>query len=99
MAGGAGLADYDQAFRQVTGKPVGVVPFSSLETAEKVSIKAPAEAEEQTRLQRKRQTTDMLWKMNSFGFINCDCGTKLKIPPKLRGKKVSCPHCGRQHQG
>ena len=97
MAGGAGFGDYDTAFRQVTGKPVGVIPFRSLETAEKVEIRKPDETPAEKHIDRVRQSTDAMWRLNNYTFISCDCGTKLKIPPQLQGQQITCPHCGRKH--
>src|SRR5690606_24234693 len=34
MAGGAGFMEYDTAFRRVTGRPVGVIPFLDMEQSE-----------------------------------------------------------------
>ena len=96
MGGSAGLQSYDEAYKGVTGKPVGVVPFGTLKKSEQIEIKAPEGAGD-TKIDRMRNTTDMLWKMNDFSFINCDCGTKLKIPPELAGKRIMCPHCNKTH--
>ena len=95
--GGAGLGDYDTAYREVTGKPVGVIPFQSLKEAKPVPIERPGEKGYDSKVQRRRQTMDAMWKLNNFGFINCECGTKLKIPPALLGTRVACPHCGREY--
>ncbi len=97
MAGGAGFGDYDTAFRQVTGKPVGVIPFQSLEKAGKVEIRKPDEIPAEKHIDRVRQSTDAMWRLNNYTFITCDCGTKLKIPPQLKGQQITCPHCGRKH--
>ena len=97
MAGGAGFGAYDTAFRQVTGKPVGVIPFRSLETAEKVEIKKPGEMPAENHIDRVRQSTDAMWRLNKYTFIPCDCGTKLKVPPELQGQRIICPHCGKKH--
>lgn len=97
MGGGAGLGAYDQAFRKVTGRPVGVIPFQARQQAKEIAVKAPAAPDAQSGLDRIRQTTDALWKLNAFGFITCACGTKLKIPPELAGKQVQCPHCQAIH--
>ncbi len=98
MGAGAGLKSYDEAFRKVTGRPVGVVPFGALAAAEHAPAAAPAAADASTRLERVRQTTDMLWKLNQFVFIPCACGTTLKVPPVYLGREVACPHCGTVHK-
>lgn len=99
MGGQAAVASYDEAFRRVTGRPVGVVPFAALRDSAPLPAKAPAPAVAApfTHVERVRQTTDLLWALNDYIFITCDCATKLKIPPAYRGKKIECPHCGRLH--
>ena len=96
MGGGAGLVNYDEAFRKVTGRPVGVVRFAALSSASKVVAAAPLPSAFD-HVDRVRQTTDALWALNDYVFINCPCETKLKIPPAYRGKKIECPHCSRVH--
>jgi heat shock protein HtpX len=97
MAGGAGLARYDEAFRKVTGRGVGVVPRASLDAAAHAPAMAPAAPDTTARLEKVRQTTDMLWKLNRYAFVACACGTTLKIPPAYLGKEIACPHCGAPH--
>jgi heat shock protein HtpX len=99
MGAGAGLRYYDEAFRKVTGRPVGVVPFRALTAAPPqaplVSPAAPAAA---GRLERVRQTTDMLWRLNQYVFVACSCGTTLKFPPAYVGREIACPQCGTIHK-
>ena len=95
--GGAGNAQYDEAYRKVTGRPVGVVPASALEAAQDVPVQTPEHTDDTTDIGRFRQTTDMMWKMNGYAFIPCACGAKLKVPPAYAGRKITCPHCGVSH--
>ena len=100
MGGRAGVQSYNEAFRKVTGRPVGVVPFSALrEAAPDVAVKAPPIdiAAPFTHAERVRSTTDLLWMLNDYSTIDCPCETKLKIPPAYKGKKIECPHCNRVH--
>ncbi len=97
MAGGAGYLDYDSGFKKVTGKAVGVVPLGSLEHAKKVASEKPKGKDTRSQIDRIRQTTDMLWKLNQFMFIACACGVNLKIPPVYANQKIQCPHCGNHH--
>jgi heat shock protein HtpX len=101
MAGGASLADYDQAYRSIHkgGKPV----FSTTTLAASpgaIGIRAampeaaPGEAEP-SKIERTREVSDLMWRMNEYRTVNCDCGTKLKIPPDFRRSNIRCPHCGR----
>ena len=98
MGGGAGLKSYDEAFRKVTGRAVGVVPLGSLAAAQVAPAKAAAPADAATRLERVRATTDMLWRLNNYAFIACGCGTTLKVPPAYLGREIACPHCGTVHR-
>lgn len=95
MGGQAGLASYDQAFRQVTGRPVGVVPRSHRD-GEAAAARA-AQSEPGSRIERVRGATDALWRLNDFAFLTCACGTTLKVPPELKGRALTCPHCGTRH--
>jgi heat shock protein HtpX len=98
MGAGAGLVHYDQAFRKVTGRAVGVVPFGALAAAETKPAAPPATPDAGNRLERVRQTTDMLWRLNRYSFVPCACGTTLKFPPAYLGREIACPHCGTVHK-
>jgi len=98
MAGGAGYGQYDEAFRKVTGKAVGVVPAAARQAAEHARVAAPKAPDTRQRLERVRHTTDMLWRLNQYAFIACACGTTLKVPPAYVGHELACPHCGAMHR-
>lgn len=103
MAGGASLADYDNAFRQVHKGGRGVISRAAVAGAGAVGLRAagpetgPVEPEP-GRAERTRQVSDLMWRMNDYRTVNCDCGTRLKVPPDLRRATVRCPHCGRINQ-
>jgi len=98
MSGGAGLGDYNEAFRRVTGRRVGVVPFSSLEQQQEVPVRAPSPMEAlTTHLDRVRAAGDALWRLNGLAFIACACATTLKVPQAYTGRTIACPHCGASH--
>jgi heat shock protein HtpX len=87
---------YDEAYRSVTRRAVGVVPAGSRAAAEAVEARGPA-ADPRSRLERVRQVTDALWQLQSYVFIACACGTSLKVPPEHAGRTIACPHCGTPH--
>jgi heat shock protein HtpX len=101
MAGGAALGDYAQAFRKVTGRAVGLLPFREAPDAQAaVPTRAPQAVTQPAgvaHLQRVRDATDALWRLNQYVFVACECGTRLKIPPVYAGRRVGCPHCTREH--
>lgn len=97
MGARAGLKSYDEAFRKVTGRPVGVVPFAAMSETRDVPVAAPPVSSPLTHIERVRNTTDLLWHLNQYAFIKCPCQTTLKVPPAYAGKKIECPHCNRMH--
>ncbi|MDY6893751.1 MAG: M48 family metallopeptidase [Chloroflexota bacterium] len=104
MAGGASFADYDKAYHQVHKGGKGfVIPASALAGGGTVGLRAaqPEAApigSEPSKLERTREVSDLMWRMNDYRTIDCDCGTRLKVPPKLKKAKIKCPHCGQTHQ-
>jgi heat shock protein HtpX len=100
MAGGASLADYDNAFRQVHKGGRGVIPLSAIAGAGAVGLRpaVPEAAQREAKLgkvERTREVSDLMWRLNNYKVITCACGTKLQVPPKLKSANVKCPHCGR----
>ena len=96
MAGGASLAAYDKAYREVSRSGSGVMPASALAGVPAVAARKPEAVEaEPEKVERTRETSDLLWKFSDYGLVNCECGTKLRVPPKFRGDSIRCPHCGR----
>ncbi|MCL0069422.1 M48 family metallopeptidase [Dehalococcoidia bacterium] len=93
MGGGASFADYDDAYAKVHRGGGSVMPASALAGASAVGLR-PAEPEP-GKMERVRETSDLMWRMNNYKAINCDCGTKLKVPPRFQKANVKCPHCGR----
>jgi len=96
---GASFNNYDQAYSKVHGGK-GVIPVASLaaETVPITTTKLEGEAGEPTELQRARETSDVMWRLNKYNTIKCDCGAKLRVPPKFKEPTIKCPHCGRTHQ-
>jgi len=95
MAGMPSYARYDEAFRTVTRRPVGVMPASAL--AEAPEAERGARPDPRTRADRVRGATDAMWQAKDYAFVPCACGTTLKLPPAWAGRQVACPHCGTAH--
>jgi heat shock protein HtpX len=96
---GASFNDYDQAYRQVH-RGEGVIPAASIaaETVPIATTKLEGEAGEPSEIQRARETSDVMWRLSNYTTITCDCGAKLRVPPKFKEPRIKCPHCGRTHQ-
>jgi len=132
---GAGLNEYDHAYKKTTGRPVGAIPNSALKsspleaavdkTISPIDIIIPGAGiglvagaasqakqtsstqttadykeapQENNHINRARETTDALWKLNDYTFIECDCDTNLKIPQIYANKIIDCPHCLKSHR-
>jgi len=95
---GASFNDYDQAYSKIHGGK-RVIPTTSLaaETVPITTIKLEGEAGEPTEIQRARETSDVMWRLSNYNTIKCDCGAKLRVPPKFKEPQIRCPHCGRTH--
>jgi heat shock protein HtpX len=102
MAGNAAYSSYDQAYQRVKGKG-SIITSQTVALAGDVPVRPPstdnAPVESVTdQVNRAREVSDMMMKLDNYSVIDCDCGTRLKIPPALRGQTVRCPHCGTLHQ-
>jgi len=97
---GASFNDYDQSYRQVHRGVKGVIPAPSIaaETVPIATMRLEGEAGEPTEIQRARETSDVMWRLSNYNTITCDCGAKLRVPPKFKETIIKCPHCGRTHQ-
>jgi len=99
---GASLGDYDRAYHEAHQRGGGVIPTSALAGTGAVGLRASGAGtalveSEPDKVGRTRETSDLMWRLNKYRTIDCNCGTKLKIPPKYKGSRVKCPHCGRTH--
>ena len=104
MSGGS-FADYNRAYADIRKSRGGVVSASAVATVVgAVPLRAAARPEkiapapEPTEVQRVRETSNVMWKLNDYRTIACDCGTTLRIPPRFKSLNVKCPHCGKIHQ-
>jgi heat shock protein HtpX len=100
MAGGS-YADYERAYNAAK-HGASIIPASTLTATGAVGLRAasadtgPVEDVPQ-KIERARETSDLMYKMGNYRTIDCDCGTRLRIPPNYRSPTVRCPHCGRIH--
>ncbi|MGA7964946.1 MAG: M48 family metallopeptidase [Gammaproteobacteria bacterium] len=99
MSADTSYAGYDTAFKQISGRAVGVVPFGAARDSTPTPARAPSPAGDasSTPATRRRETTNALWSAQDYRFISCPCGTTLKVPPHFPKNTVTCPNCGRDH--
>ena len=98
---GASPADYERAYQQVKGG-ASIIPASTLGVAGAVGLRsahpeAPPEEKAPDRIKRARETSDLMWRLDNYKTIDCECGTKLRVPPNFTSTSVKCPRCGRVH--
>lgn len=97
--GGAGFADYDRSYRQVTGRG-GVMPKSALagEGAQAPAAPpAPDRTAPSTR-ENARRVDDFFYRKGGYRRVDCACGTVLRVPPDFATPTAKCPRCGTVHE-
>ncbi len=99
LGGRLSLEGYDDAFRRVSGRPVGVVPAAVRQALPAVEARVAATPDARGQLERVRETTDALWRAQGYRFVPCPCGATLKLPPERPAGEITCPHCGRRLAG
>lgn len=99
MGGGASYIDYEKAYKQVHKGKGSVIPASAMSLAGDSSqpISRTSAVDDPGRLERTRETSEVMWKLSDYKTIECPCGTKLRIPPHFSEKSIQCPHCGQKH--
>lgn len=97
---GIGYKDYQKIYETISGKKEKIIPDSALKEAAPLMPIQSAFTEEKdfNPVAAKRQTGDILMKMNQYQFINCSCGVRIKVPPDYNREVVVCPRCGRKHR-
>ncbi|HSW55808.1 MAG TPA: M48 family metallopeptidase [Ignavibacteriaceae bacterium] len=99
ISGGANYVDYQNAFDKVKRGKVSLIPSSGLADQTTVGLKEAAVTPVALGLdkQTKRDTGDIMMRVNNYSFINCSCGLKIKIPPDYKKTELFCPRCGTKH--
>ena len=47
-------------------------------------------------IKKHREIENLVRDLAGYKVINCECGTKMKIPPVYQNT-IICPHCGKKH--
>lgn len=92
MPASAGLGARNAGASGVAAATIGAATVGA--TAGEAMVGDIRASEANAHIERVRQTTDMLWKLNGRAFVPCACGTTLKVPPAYAGQTIACPHCG-----
>lgn len=99
MSGGANYIDYQNAFNKIKKSNSPIIPSSGLADQTTIGLKEASITPVALGLnkQTKRDTGDIMMKVNNYSFIDCSCGLKIKIPPDFQKTELFCPRCGRKH--
>lgn len=99
---GADIIAYNKAYNLVNGtKGDKLFKHETLQGIKPLSIIGSKEQKNDTtanKIERRRETEDMLWIMNNYIFKECECGTKIKAPDFYKNKTIICPHCKKEIQ-
>jgi heat shock protein HtpX len=90
----ASYAEYDRAYREVRGIETGIIPVYATAVSGTLPIRESI-PDKLDHIQRARETSNLIWNVNNYKTINCDCGTKMRLPPSFKLSEVRCPHCGK----
>lgn len=103
---GASYADYEKAYEEFH-KGQHAVPQSAVSgggtggtgaVPGSVGLRAPsADNAPVSKADRARETSNLLYKLNDYKVIDCDCGVRLKVPADYTADQVKCPRCGETH--
>jgi heat shock protein HtpX len=99
MSGGANYVNYQNAFNKIKRSKSPIIPSSGLADQSTIELKEATISPVAIGLnkQTKRETGDIMMKVNNYSFIECPCGLKIKIPPDYKKNELFCPRCGRNH--
>lgn len=102
---GAGLADYDAAYRATTGDTRHVIgdlarahdAAAAPARATTASASPSSPATTPGRVAQAERVGDLLGKALGLPAVACTCGARLRFPANYRRPTARCPRCGRTH--
>jgi len=101
MAGGAGFANYEAAYKKIEGGKSQCIGKKTLGSETETTGIRQATAEEKDpkkeSLDRVREVFGYLDRTAGFLLIPCTCGMQIKLPPGFKKDSIQCPKCGRKH--
>ena len=68
-----------------------------IQNKEEINIIKENKAHIRENIQRHRKIEDFISILAGYTVINCECGTKLKIPAVYKNQIIICPHCNKKH--
>jgi heat shock protein HtpX len=96
---GAGFAEYERSFREVT-KGGGVIPKSALQdpaAGAAAAVRPAASGPAPSTRENARKVDAFFYRQDGYRTVACACGTTLRIPPDFPTPAAKCPRCGTLH--
>jgi len=92
---GATFKDYSDSYSRIA-TAASVIPASALKDQQPIEIRKPSPPAGRDKTKQAHQLGDLMRRVNSFAFLSCVCGLKMKIPPNFKAASVRCPRCGKE---
>ncbi len=93
---GAGYYDYEKSYESIkNSRIIGAASLSAESVQTRQATPGTQAGEFQDKVNRTRDTSNAIWRMNNYRNVSCEgCDTLLKLPPSFQNSAVRCPHCG-----
>jgi heat shock protein HtpX len=76
--------------------PAVAAAFAAAPVSSPAPSSGPSVAPSAQPAAQRADLNDFFWRQDGYGFIDCECGVRLKIPPKFHQRNVYCPKCGKR---
>ncbi len=98
MGGGAGYADYEQAWRR-NGGDGALLDARTLSGDQSVAARQPTPppASKKEADETVREVLDVFDRLAGFLILGCACGVRIKVPEGYGKATVPCTRCGREN--
>jgi len=99
---GVSYKDYQISISKIKGKNINLIPDSVLLKENAVPIKTDGNDLSVSNFDFKRNTGNLIMKINNYSFVDCDCGIKIKLPQEYNEESnfslLGLPICGLKFQ-
>ncbi len=94
---GAGLMDYESAYKNVMGQQNQCLGAATLKNETRMKMRSPTPDIEPKAgaVDRAREALDVLNRAAGFLILPCACGVRIKVPPRFKRDSIRCPRCGK----
>lgn len=90
MGGGAGFANYEQAYKLVMGGGA-LIGARTLAADQPAPVRAPSG---EGPIETRRETRNLMHQLHGYIPVPCTCGMTTRLPQSYSGSQVNCMRCG-----